>query len=682
MPACVGVAVDKLTSVSSISQQKRSFCRRSVAPSLGGQLDVLGIAPLSLRKLSLCHPTTHACALQSRSHIIPPPRGSTPRQVPDRNQPGGTAVLDDVVDAVDVEANAQSRRQVQRVVAEFRDVRDIGTHLDRWGADMIATDNADFYWEGAGAKDSAVSSGPAVQRMQEGAAADSVASSRVHRNSQALRGRSAEASSQTDKGMSAIRTGTGKKFGAVSTTESDMATSMLGPRQSRPRPRDPVAMRPNPRLPQSWERHVESYRRRAADMPPALVVDCLKRLAAMPDLMGREHSIAEKLGYLANTGLRNEGRKATRADKIGDAIAAHPELRAAAAGLHGTLWELLQTAARDEATFSSDFWMSQLATAQLKLRIPCEDFWWRLDRKALSICESRQASTLLHRRVALGAQKVLPPPGKRTWTLLLEAITRTAPSSNPQNLTSALWACGKAAALQWPVAEPSAEMSSAVASLLAVLPRQAPHMNAREVATSWWALSELLEPLDARLVSTLNAAVVRMAYHMNGPELATTARAYARMQLPLQGTLRRVLLQEIVRRTPRMSPQAVANSVWALGHERYGLPESVHTPLVAALQRTVYAMSPTELHSSISGLARMPRSPAVPEGLRLSIVAAFESVAEDMDPGQRASVIRRLEGLGWVAAEPGGGARSWFGGLGQWIPLPAREFGVAAVLIK
>jgi hypothetical protein len=405
-------------------------------------------------------------------------------------------------------------------------------------------------------------------------------------------------------------------------------------------------------------------------MRPPLVVDTLKRLATLPSLTGREQSVAEKLGYLATTSLRSDGRKATRADKLGDAVAAHPALCAAASGpLRGVFWELLQTAARDEATFTHDFWMSQHSTAQLKLRLGCEDFWWRLNSETLAKCGSRQAVTLLHRRVALGAEKILPPPGQRIWDILLAAVARKAPKCNPQFVTSALWACGKAAALRWLVAEqPSTEMSTALAAVLNVLPEHTRRMNAREVATSWWGLSELSVPLNSSTVSALNAAVVRRAANMHGGELAMTVRAYARMHVRLEGSVRRVLLKEIWRRAPKMSPQAVANSVWALGKAGGELPEAVHDALVAALQRTVVAMSRTELHSAVAGLACMQRGSPMPGSLCLTVVAVFESAAAGMESGQRAAVIRQLEWLGWVWSEEGGGSRSWFGGLNQWLP--------------
>jgi hypothetical protein len=401
----------------------------------------------------------------------------------------------------------------------------------------------------------------------------------------------------------------------------------------------------------NWLAVVSRYQSAPMAIPPSQIVRSLRLLAQIKVLSNSRGSVLPAV-VAAVTALThaaitdNSVRKATVLGRLADAVAAHPDLAKALAEdpeASRSISELLSASAAAPATFEQAAAITQVATAQVRLRRGCPPFWEYLH--STHVCmhgDARLAATLLFTRLKLARLRLLPFPEAHAWDTLLRSACARASTGGPRFVSNCLLALAYAA--EAPDLEADA---STVSVLLGAAQQAAPDMNAQEVANTLWALSVLHVPLSTPTYAALVDAVTRTAPEMNAQNVANTSLAFGRLGTFFHGPAGAALMLQMAAVAGRWNAQEVANTLWALRTVKGCLPEPVCEALLASLERTALQLSVEELRFVLEGLVTLRESFTATRGVRARLLCATRRLAATSDHFHSSRIICTLIELGW-----------------------------------
>jgi hypothetical protein len=344
-------------------------------------------------------------------------------------------------------------------------------------------------------------------------------------------------------------------------------------------------------------------------IPPSQIVRSLKMLAQIKVLSNSRDSAVPAV-VAAVTALTTCATmdisvcKAIVLARLADVVVTHPNLGTALAAdpkASRAISQLFGAAVAANDTYQHQASITQVATAQIKLRRGCLPFWRRL--RSAEVCmhgNAQFAASMLYTRLKLSRLRLLPFPRRTSWRALLQEAVVCAPKGDVRFVANCLLALAYAAE------DPELEAgANAVAHLLQAVRRVAGQMNGQEVANTLWAVSVLRVHLDAATTAALVEAVIRTAPCMNAQNVANTALAFGRLGTLYQTPAGEALMQQMATVAHSWRAQEVANTLWGLRRARSLLPEPVCEALLAALARTALHMDVVELRLVLEGLVTL-----------------------------------------------------------------------------
>jgi hypothetical protein len=418
-----------------------------------------------------------------------------------------------------------------------------------------------------------------------------------------------------------------------------------------------------------WLLFVEDLHR-THPMKAEVVWKTLQALTIIDNVSEREEDVSAAFLFLIEAAQRLD-TPAHCILHVSNAVDRHTSLKTAMISPSSPLLESirgLMQAAASKAVYTNPSECTNMATAQVSLRMPCTEFWQTLIEKELEELVFRQVSDLVHCRMCLSFESLMSPPSNAEWGVLLRATCKSlnlymTVNRNSGRIVRTLHAISGAVQKGYPASaadSPCFELQKlAVEMLFALVPRMF-KLGPDLVIQSLFAADILNVSLKPAASSTLMCAINRACPEVQAKEAVVAAASFPRQGLPIRTEVGAALSSTLLHTLPVMPPCVVCDVLepfMTRGH-RIWLKEDTWAALLRAVCRVAPELSPRLVCKAVEGLDVLVHSSgwSLDEQTIDAVLAAVERTARRIHPECVADTTRAFGSIPLPFDSPAGKA--------------------------